>query len=148
MTETLYRVSCTLLDRQEDREDAVQEAICRAWERIGSLKKPQYFRTWLVRILINECYGLLRQGSRVVCMDELPEGPAQEPDRERSMDLAEAVSSLDEKLRLPVVLYYAEGYSVREIAQLLDASESAVKMRLLRARDDLRERLNEEDESI
>ena len=64
------------------------------------------------------------------------------------MDLAGAVSSLEETLRLPIVLYYAGGYSVREIAQLLDASESAVKMRLLRARDILRERLNEEDESI
>ena len=148
MTGTLYRVSCALLDRQEDREDAVQEAICRAWERIGTLKKPQYFRTWLVRILINECCGLLRQRSRVVCVDQLPEGPTQEPDRERTMDLVGAVSSLEETLRLPIVLHYAEGYSVREIAQLLGASESAVKMRLLRARDILRERLNEEDKSI
>ena len=148
MTGTLYRVSCTLLSRQEDREDAVQAAICRAWERIDTLKKPLYFQTWLIRILINECYGLLRQGSRVVCMAELPEQPAQEPDRERSLDLTGAVASLDEKLRLPVVLYYAEGYSIREIAQLLEASESAIKMRLLRARDILRERLNEEDESI
>ncbi len=146
MTGTLYRVSCTILEQEADREDAVQEAICRAWEQKGRLKHPQFFQTWLIRILINECYGLVRKRKRIVYMDDLPESSDLEPDKEDSMDLTDAVSALDEKLRLPLILHYAEGYSVGEIAGILDLSESAVKMRLLRARNTLRDRLNEEAE--
>ena len=148
MTGTLYRVSCTLLDREADREDAVQEAICRAWERRNSLKNPRYFQTWLIRILINACYDVLRDRKRVVYMDELPEQPAPEESREQSMDLARAVASLERNLRLPVILYYAEGFSVEEIAGMLGLSRSAAKMRLHRARALLRQRLLEEDENL
>ncbi len=148
MTGTLYRVSCTLLDREADREDAVQEAICRAWARRDSLRDPRFFQTWLIRILINACYDVLRAQKRVVYMDELPEQPAPEESREQSMDLARAVESLERNLRLPVILYYAEGFSVEEIAGMLGLSMSAAKMRLHRARALLREQLLEEDESI
>ena len=148
MTGTLYRVSCTLLDREADREDAVQEAICRAWARRDSLKNPRYFQTWLIRILINACYDALRAQKQVVYMDELPEQPAPEESREQSMDLARAVASLERSLRLPVILYYAEGFSVEEIAGMLGLSRSAAKMRLHRARALLRQQLLEEDENL
>ncbi len=148
MTGTLYRVSCTLLDREADREDAVQEAICRAWERRSSLRDPRFFQTWLTRILINACYDVLRDGKRVVYMDELPETPAPDTGPEQSMDLARAVGNLERSLRLPVILYYAEGFSVEEIAGMLGLSVSAAKMRLHRARALLRQRLSEEDEKL
>ncbi len=147
MTGTLYRVSCTVLDREADREDAVQEAICRAWERQSSLKDPRFFQTWLTRILINAAYDILRSRKRVIYMDELPDQAAPDADREEAMDLARAVASLDDSLRLPVILYYAEGFSVEEIAEMLGLSRSAAKMRLHRARALLRERLSEEDEN-
>lgn len=80
-------------------------------------------------------------------MDELPEQPAPEESREQSMDLARAVASLERSLRLPVILYYAEGFSVEEIAGMLGLSRSAAKMRLHRARALLRQQLLEEDEN-
>lgn len=148
MTGTLYRVSCTILDREADREDAVQQALCRAWEKRATLKDPRFFQTWLTRILINACYDVLRGGSRVVYLDELPE----RPDMPDGMDaetlaLRLAVDALADDERLPVTLYYAEGFSVEEIAQMLGISKSAAKMRLHRARARLREMLSEEDES-
>ena len=148
MTDTLYRVSCTVLDREADREDAVQEALCRAWEKRDTLKKPRYFQTWLVRILLNACYDILRRDSRVTPAEEvpLPEVPA--PETEGAMDLRDAVDSLDQALRLPMVLYYAEGFAVEEIARMLGITRGAVKTRLYRARAILRERLTEEDERI
>ena len=148
MTDTLYRVSCTVLDREADREDAVQEALCRAWEKRDTLKKPRYFQTWLVRILLNACYDILRRDSRVTPAEEvpLPEVPA--PETEGVMDLRDAVDGLDQALRLPVVLYYAEGFAVEEIARMLGLTKGAVKTRLYRARAILRERLTEEDERI
>ncbi len=148
MTDTLYRVSCTVLDREADREDAVQEALCRAWEKRGTLKTPRYFQTWLVRILLNACYDILRRDSRVTPAEEVPLPDAPAPETEGAMDLRDAVDSLDGTLRLPVVLYYVEGFAVEEIARMLGLTRGAVKTRLYRARAILRERLTEEDERI
>ncbi len=58
---TLYHVSKSILIHDEDCEDAVQWAILKAYNQLGKLKKEQYFKTWLVRILINECYSLRRK---------------------------------------------------------------------------------------
>lgn len=146
MTDTLYRVCCTLLSVEADREDAVQEAICRAWEKRDSLKNARFFQTWMVRILLNTCYDVLRARKRVVYMDELPEPEAKADDiPEETIVLRKAVSALDERLRLPVVLHYTEGFSLEEIAQMLGISRGAVKQRLYRARALLKEQLTEEE---
>lgn len=142
-TPTLYRVSCTVLPSEADREDAVQQALCQAWEKRDTLKDERYFQTWLVRILINACYDIHRQSGRVVYTDKLPEQPLRQEDSEQTIALRDAVDSLEQALRLPVVLYYAEGFGTGEIAQMLGISRSAVKMRLHRARALLRQRLED-----
>ena len=68
MTKTLYRVSCGLLRGEADREDAVQETILRAWEKLDTLKHEEFFQTWVVRILINECRSIGRQRGRVIAV--------------------------------------------------------------------------------
>lgn len=73
MKRTLYRVSCGILRSETDREDAVQECICKAWEKKDSLKDAGAFRAWVTRILINECYDICRRNSRIIVLDELPE---------------------------------------------------------------------------
>ena len=65
LTATLYRVSCGLLRSEADREDAVQAAIEKAWVKAHSLRDEGRLKPWLVRILINECYSLLRRKGRV-----------------------------------------------------------------------------------
>ena len=64
MKKTLYHVSCGILRSEADREDAVQECICKAWEKRDSLKSAGAFRAWVTRILINECYDICRRGAR------------------------------------------------------------------------------------
>ena len=78
MTQTLYRVSCSQLPSEADREDAVQEALRRAWEKRGSLKDERYFRTWVVRILLNVCHDIRREGKRMIPAEEIPE-PGRKP---------------------------------------------------------------------
>ena len=58
---TLYRVAKAMVGNEEDCADAAQQAILRAWERLDTLRQPQYFRTWLVRILIRKCQDILRR---------------------------------------------------------------------------------------
>ena len=69
---TLYRVAKSMLGDEADCADAAQNAILRAWERLNTLKRPEYFKTWLTRILINECRAILRARARLVPLE--PEG--------------------------------------------------------------------------
>ena len=143
MEPMLYRVAHGLLLNRTDCADAVQEALLRAWEKRGSLRNEAYFTTWLTRILINECYSLLRRRKKAIPLDELPE-PVAPPDADR--ELHDAIARLDRKLRLPVVLHYMEGYSVSEVADMLRLPSGTIKTRLFKARKILRLQLIDEDE--
>lgn len=134
---TLYRVAKTMLLDEADCADAAQNAILRAWEKLDTLKRPEYFKTWLVRILINECRALLRGRGRFVPLEQdenAPEPPGYS-------ELYAALAALDEKYRLPVTLHYIEGFRTSEVASMLGLPEGTVKTRLRRAREILREEL-------
>ena len=106
---TLYRVAKAMVGNEEDCADAAQQAILRAWERLDTLRQPQYFRTWLTRILINECKGILRQRGRQAPYDQAAAEAIPAPAEEDHSDLYAALGALEEKYRLPVVMYYWEG---------------------------------------
>ena len=140
----MYVTARSILPEDEDCADAIQETIVKAFSKINSLKQDAYAKTWLIRILINECYNVLRQKSRQIPMDvegEMAAKAAVEP--KDYSDLYRAVSQLQEDLRMPVVLYYGEDFSVREIAQVLVISEGAVQKRLARARQKLKRLLED-----
>ena len=138
---TLYRVARSMLGSEHDCADAAQQAILRAWEQLGTLKKPQYFKTWLVRILINECNAILRLRQRLAPYEPAAAEAVPAPAAEDHSDLYAALMALEEKYRLPVVLYYWEGFKTREIARMLGVPEGTVKTRLRTAREKLRETL-------
>lgn len=136
---TLYRVAKSMLGSEADCADAAQNALLRAWERLHTLRDPAYFKTWLTRILINECRAILRQRARYYPLEaEIAEDEAAP---EHSSELYEAVMGLEQKYRLPVVLYYIEGFRTAEIAAMLRLPEGTVKTRLRRAREILRKEL-------
>ena len=131
--------------------DVTQEAFIRAWERLGSLKDPTRFGAWLAGIVRNLAADH-RRGSRRMRIEAEPseERPRPAVESEPSSMLARedlrqrvnlALESLDELSRSAVVLRYYEGLSSREIAELLEVTPAAVDMRLMRARNQLRERL-------
>lgn len=136
---TLYRVAKSMLGSEADCADAAQNALLRAWEKQHTLRDTAYFKTWLTRILINECRAMLRQRARFVPLEE--EAAEGEIAPERDSGLYEAVMGLDVKYRVPFVLYYIEGFRTREIASMLKLPEGTVKTRLRRAREILRTEL-------
>lgn len=138
--DTMYHVARTLLRNDADSADAIQEAIVKAFTKLHALKSDAYARTWLIRILINECYKIMRTEKRIVSLESYMPEESAEQSKDYS-DLYEAVSQLPKDARLTIILYYVDGYNVREIAQLLDLSESAVKNRLARARARLKNEL-------
>lgn len=138
---TLYRVAKSMLGSEHDCADAAQQAILRAWEQLDSLRRPQYFKTWLTRILINECTAILRLRQRTAPYEPEQAEAIPAPAADDHSDLYAALRALDEKLRLPVVLYYLEGFKTREIAGMLGIPEGTVKTRLRAAREQLRKDL-------
>ena len=139
----LYRISCGMLRSPQDRQDAVQEAVLKAWQKLDGLRNEKFFETWLTRILINECYNLLAARKAQLPLEEAPELPALPEGANH--ELRDALLGLEEKLRLPVILHYMEGYRVREIAGILGLPEGTVKTRLARAKRELKKYLEEDE---
>ena len=138
----IYRVAKGILKNEYDIEDAIQNTVIKAFEKISTLKNDDFFRTWIIRILINECNDILRKNKRVVSLEDSI-GKEKYDDKYENMDLINAVKSLNEDLRNITVLYYFEDMSTVEIAKTLEIPEGTVRSRLSRAREKLRERMKE-----
>ena len=134
----MYRTASAILAQDADIADAIQETILTVWEKIDTLQKNRYFKTWMIRILINKCKDILRSGRRMICVEELPEQAAKDTvEAEANLEWKEALWGLDEKYRLIVVLFYAEGLRTAEIGKLLQLPDSTVRTRLARGREQL-----------
>ncbi len=132
----MYKIGWSILRSDEDAADAIQDAILTAFERLDQLKEPGVFSSWLARILVNKCYDLLRKKKQVIPMETLPEEPV--PDTGYgNVEWKEALSCLEEKYRLVLLLYYIEGFKTGEIGQILDIPEATVRTRLARGRKQL-----------
>lgn len=138
----LYRVARGILKDKEDIEDSLQNTVIHSFQKINSLKKDEYFRTWIIRILINECNEILRKGKRVTYLAENNDTEIYS-DSYENMDLTRAINFLNEELRITTVLFYIEDMSLKDIAKLLKIPEGTVRSRLTRARAKLREIMSE-----
>lgn len=138
----IYRVAKGILTNEYDIEDAIQNTVIKAFENINTLRNDDYFRTWIIRILINECKNILRKNKRIVSFEDVI---VEEKyiDKYENMDLTKAIASLNEDLRIITLLYYFEDMSTVEIAKMLEIPEGTVRSRLSRAREKLRERMKE-----
>lgn len=142
MVQTLYRVSCSQLSVEADREDAVQETLRRAWEKRASLKNDHHLQTWVIRILINVCHDIQRERQRMIPTEKTPEPVMQAPTE--SINLRNCLFQLDERERIPIILHYIEGYEVKQIAAILHIPQGTVKSRLDRGRRQLKDICREE----
>jgi RNA polymerase sigma-70 factor (ECF subfamily) len=142
---TMYRVAKSFLQTDEDCADAIQEAIIKAYNSINSLREPLYFKTWLIKILINECRKTLSLRHRVIPRADLTIG-CKDTNSFEKIEIQNAVDSLENELRIIVNLFYFEDLSLKTIAQLLSIPEGTVKSRLSRARTQLAKILCLQDE--
>lgn len=129
----MYQVAKAILKNDEDVADAMQETALTCWEKIDTLKKDKYFKTWLIRILINHCNGIYRQRSRTVSDESLPEVQASDSGYTNA-EWKVFLNCLDEKYRTVILLYYVQGFKTREIAEILGINENTVRGRLMTAR--------------
>lgn len=140
----IYRVSKAILNNEEDVEDAVSEAILKAYKNIKSLKNENFFKTWLIRIVINESNNIYKKRNREIVVDDGQFINIQTNDNYKDLTLYDAINSLDEELRVTTVLFYFEDIKYKDIAKLLNIKEGTVKSRLSRAKEKLYNMLREE----
>lgn len=133
----LHGVACAMLSHEQDREDALQEALLKAWANRRSLREMRYFDTWLIRILINECKNTYKKRAR----GRMPLPQAQAASEPPDSALRQTLGELDVKYRLPIVLHYIEGYNLEEIASMLRLPKGTVAWRLSQAKKLLKDRL-------
>ncbi|MDO5346656.1 MAG: sigma-70 family RNA polymerase sigma factor [Lachnospiraceae bacterium] len=139
----MYKIARTILRNDEDAADAMQETALICWEKIGTLQKEEYFKTWMTRILINCCNEILRTRRRTILNESLPEPSREEPSY-TGVEWKQVLGCLEEPYRVLIVLYYMEGFKTREIARILDLNENTVRGRLKKAREKVRLLLEED----
>ncbi len=131
----LYRIAISILENEEDAADAIQETVLKCWQKIGQLKREEYFRTWLIRILINQCKDILRGRKKYVLVEDIPETGYE--DQYFTNEWKTLLSNLDAKYRIVMELYYVDGFSAKEIARMLHITEGNVRSRMSRGRKQL-----------
>lgn len=141
--DTVYRTALNCCRNPQDAEDVVQTAFLKLLECDTPFQDDGHIRRWLIRVTVNEAHSIWRSFWRrnVSSLEEQPAEPAfSEPE---NSDLFYAVQKLPVRYREVVHLYYYEEYSIREIAELLKISETAIQTRLMRARRKLKTMLKE-----
>lgn len=137
----LYRVAYPYLNSRSQAVDAVDEAVYQAFLKRHTLRNPDLFETWLIRIVINVCLTELRRRKLVEVTDELPERAHEVIDR---LPLREAIQHLEEDLRAVIVLRYFTGLTLAETAETLGVPVGTVSTRQRRALALLRLELEED----
>lgn len=140
----VYRVAKAILNKEEDIEDAVSESILKAYKNIQTLKDEAFFKTWLIRIVINESNNLYKKRSKEIAVDKDHFKNIKVNDNYKDLSLYNAINSLDEDLRITTILFYFEDMKYKDIAKLLNVREGTIKSRLSRAKEKLYNILKEE----
>ena len=143
--EYLYKTAFLLVNNQEQALDLVGETILKGFRFVHKVKKPEYFKTWLTKILINAAHDCYRKYPQMEDFDALTGMEAADPgaglSMEEKMDLNHAVSLLPDKYRTVIILKYFDEMTIREIAFAMGIPEGSVKAYLHRAKEELRKRM-------
>ncbi|MEG0283823.1 MAG: sigma-70 family RNA polymerase sigma factor [Erysipelotrichales bacterium] len=140
----LERVAYLNISNKDNLYDAIQEALIIAFNNINSLRNPEYFKTWLIRILINECYKINNKEKVYLnCNDNFIGNIADKRNIDQEVlsdnSFIDALNYLDEKYKIIMYLFYGEELKIKEISKILDINENTVKTRLSRGRNLLKE---------
>lgn len=139
--QALYRVAFSILKTDDEISDAISNTVVIVFEKISTLKKEEFFKTWLTRILINECYKICNKNKKIIYLENCNQGSLSYEDRYSDFEIKNLIKKLDKDLREVVILYYFEDFGIKEIAKMIKIPEGTVKSRLSRARKELEKEL-------
>ncbi|MBE5805879.1 MAG: sigma-70 family RNA polymerase sigma factor [Clostridiales bacterium] len=143
----MYKTARAILKNEDDICDAIQETLISTYTNLNKLNEAKYFSTWIIRILINKCYDIISKNKKSEnCVDISEIQDIKSYDEYESDSIVNKVLNvIEEDLKVIIVLYYYDGFSVKEISKMIDIPEGTVKSRLSRARNKLYNMLKEEE---
>ena len=137
----LYRTAYAFFRNEHESVEAMQEVTFRAYQKIHTVREPQYVKTWLVRIMINYCQDQLKKNKRYISNEVLQElGYSEEG---LTLEIEEAISSLSPSEQQLIHLKYFQNTKIKDIAVIEKIPEGTVKSRLNKALKSLRGFLSE-----
>ena len=139
----LYHLSYSMLHSDADCADAVQDALLRAWQHRDDLRDVRMFKAWLCRILINACRDMLRKRVKLTLVPLDEALAVSEPSRD-TLALRQALTQLPPEQNACIVMHYLEGWTVSEIAAVMNLPDGTVKTRLRAGRERLGRLLGDE----
>ena len=141
----LYRLSLSHLQSAHDAEDAVHDVFAKYISEPHKFKDKEHEEAWFVKVTVNHCRDLLRKKKyrNHLSLDEVHHLKTEE--ETENSGVLEVLGKLSERYKAVIILHYLEGYSIDEISFMLGISASAVKMRLSRGRDLLKNLMKKED---
>lgn len=141
--DTIYRVAYSWTKNTDDANDVTQDVLIQLYKTKKEFESDSHMKNWLIKVTVNCCKMIFRSPwSKMEDIENYGETLGFED--ESYLDLFQAVMNLDKKYRVPLMLFYYEGYSTAEIASLLGIPEKTVSTRLFRAKGRLRNYLKEE----
>jgi len=149
--EKLYKIAFAYLKNEQNSLDAVGETIYKAYMNISKLKMPEFFNTWIIKILINSCKDIFKSNNKVLYINEYYK--IDEDSKEiletdikidNNIDLYNAIDKLNEKFKSVIILKYVEDMTISQISEVLNFPEGTVKVYLKRALGVLKIELGEE----
>lgn len=145
--QSMLKVAYGFFSNEEDVADVMQQTVLNAYEHIGELKKAAFFKTWLIRILINNCNQLYNSRKRFVAGEKAVE--------EQYFDVYpedhaffELLSLLNKGDRIIFQLYYGEEYTTKEIGKILKMKESTIRSRIHREKEQIRKQMQKEEGAL
>lgn len=144
----LYKTAMAILKNAEDVNDAIQDTLFSAYKNKESLKNKDCFTTWIITILRNNCFDIMKKNRNILSFDEsIGENNEEYYDTYKiDSSLERILNQLDEELREITVLYYYDELNVKDIARVIQIPEGTVKSRLSRAREKIKILIKKEGE--
>ncbi|MFC0561909.1 sigma-70 family RNA polymerase sigma factor [Halalkalibacter alkalisediminis] len=145
--EDIYRMAYVYVKNKEDALDIVQEVAYQSFKKINTLKKPEYFKTWLIKITMNCATNVVRKNQKVVHLKPEYEGliGVENEDIPLSISLQDLIEALEDDEKSIVLLRFYHNHTFKEISELLEIPLGTAKSVLYRALDKLRKQFKEGD---
>lgn len=151
MQSELYKIAKLRLKSDDDINEAVQETIIKTYSSIKKLKNNQYFKTWIIKILINECNSIYQKNKK-----------NQFEEYDENINIYENIDNINQKIseldffilienlkyeeKIAITLYYLEGLSTKEISKILKQPEATIKTRISRSKEKIKRTLKWREE--
>ena len=146
----LYLIAKTKLENDDDIGDAIQETIYKSYKNIKKLRDNSIFKTWIIKILMNECNNIIKKKSKYSISYEEKEMEKYlvANDKSDNIEFEDLIKDLDNEEKIILTLYYCSKYTIKEISKISKINENTIKSKMARAKNKIRKQFEREGEMI